>query len=150
MLPKNFELSYIDENGEKKTPVVIHRAILGSIDRFMAFLLEETKGILPFWIAPIQVNIIPVNNEYHLDYSKELFDELKGDKFRVNLDDREEKLSYKMRESQVKKIPITVILGDNEVKDSTISYRLFGSKDTTTVSKSEFIEFINKQNKVGA
>ena len=149
LLPKNFELSYIDEFGEKKTPVVIHRAILGSIDRFMAFLLEETKGVLPFWIAPTQINIIPVNNEYHLDYAKELFNELKDTKFRVNLDDREEKLSYKMRESQVKKIPITVIIGDNEIKGNSVSYRLFGSKDTTTVQRNEFIEFINNKNKVG-
>ena len=141
-LPMKFDLTYVDRDGEKKTPVVLHRAIFGSIDRFMAFYLEETKGNLPLWLAPTEVNIIPVNNEFHLDYANELFEILKENNVRVNLDDREEKLSYKMRESQVKKIPVTVILGDNEIKDESVSYRLFGSKDTTTLKKADFISYI--------
>ena len=141
-LPMKFDLTYVDRDGEKKTPVVLHRAIFGSIDRFMAFYLEETKGNLPLWLAPTEVNIIPVNNEFHLDYATELFEILKENNVRVNLDDREEKLSYKMRESQVKKIPVTVILGDNEIKDESVSYRLFGSKDTTTLKKADFISYI--------
>lgn len=144
-LPERFELEYIDSNGEKARPVVIHRAILGSLDRFIAFLLEETKGVLPVWLAPIQVNIIPVNNEFHLEYSKELEKKLKDMNYRVELDDRNEKLSYKMRESQIKKIPITIILGDKEVENKTISYRQIGSKDTTTVSFEELIELLNKK-----
>lgn len=144
-LPERFELEYIDSNGEKARPVVIHRAILGSLDRFIAFLLEETKGLLPVWLAPIQVNIIPVNNEFHLEYSKELANKLKDMNYRVELDDRNEKLSYKMRESQIKKIPITIILGDKEVENKTISYRQIGSKDTTTVSFDELIELLNKK-----
>ena len=146
-LPMKFDLTYVDSDGEKKTPVVIHRAIFGSLDRFMAFYLEETKGNLPLWLAPNQVDIIPVNNEYHLDYSKRIFDELIDKEFRASLDDRNEKLSYKMRESQIKKVPITVIIGDNEVKDNTVSYRVFGSKETTTLKYDEFMEFIDSERK---
>ena len=143
-LPSKFELSYIDKDGARKTPVVLHRAIFGSIDRFMAYYLEETKGVLPLWLAPTQINIIPVNEALHTKYAGEVFDELKTAGYRVNLDDREEKLSYKMRESQIKKIPITIILGDNEMNDCKISYRLFGSKDTTTLNMDEFKSYLEK------
>ena len=145
LLPKNFELSYVDENGEKKTPVVIHRAILGSIDRFMAFLLEETKGNLPLWIAPVQLNVIPVNNKYHLEYAKEIYELLKKSNFRVELDDREEKLGYKMRESVMKKIPYSIILGQKEVDDKTISFRKHGSEETQTLSQKEFVKMIKEK-----
>ena len=143
LLPRRFELSYIDNKGEKQIPVVLHRAIFGTFDRFTAFIIEETKGNFPLWLSPVQVNIIPVNNEYHLDYSNKIFEELKRNNIRVELDDRDEKLSYKMRESQTKKIPITLILGDNERDNNTISYRLFGSRETTTLSTKDFIELIN-------
>ena len=143
LLPRRFELSYIDNKGEKQIPVVLHRAIFGTFDRFTAFIIEETKGNFPLWLSPVQVNIIPVNNEYHLDYSNKIFEELKGNNIRVELDDRDEKLSYKMRESQTKKIPITLILGDNERDNNTISYRLFGSRETTTLSIENFIKLIN-------
>ena len=139
-LPMKFDLNYIDKDGTKKTPVVIHRAILGSIDRFIAFYLEETKGNLPTWLSPIQVNIIPVNNNYHLDYCNKLKEELEKNNIRVNLDERDEKLSYKMRESQTKKIPYTLIIGDSEKENNTISYRLHGKKDTTTLPINEFID----------
>ena len=143
LLPRRFELSYIDQNGEKQTPVVLHRAIFGTFDRFTAFLLEETKGALPFWCSPVQVNVIPVNNKYHLDYATDIKNKLKDLNFRVNLDSREEKLGYKLRESVVNKTPITVILGQSEVDNNTISYRLYGSEDTTTTSIDEFINFLN-------
>ena len=143
LLPRRFELSYIDNKGEKQIPVVLHRAIFGTFDRFTAFIIEETKGNFPLWLSPVQVNIIPVNNEYHLDYSNTIFEELKRNNIRVELDDRDEKLSYKMRESQTKKIPITLILGDNERDNNTISYRLFGSRETTTLSIENFIKLIN-------
>lgn len=87
----------------KKTPVVLHRAILGSLDRFMAYILEETKGALPLWLSPTQINVIPVNNEYHTEYANKIYELLKDNGFRVNIDLRDEKLSYKMRESQTKK-----------------------------------------------
>lgn len=103
LLPRRFDLSYIDNKGEKKTPVVLHRAIFGTFDRFTAFLIEETKGAFPTWLAPVQVNIIPVNNNYHLTYANEIYKMLKDASVRVELDDRDEKLSYKMRESQTKK-----------------------------------------------
>lgn len=142
LLPRKFELYYIDEQGEKKTPVVIHRAVLGSIDRFIALLLEETKGALPLWLAPVGINVIPVNNEYHLEYAKNIYEEIRKKGYRVELDDRNEKLSYKMREGQLKKIPITLILGQKEVDNKEISFRLFGSKETTTLSKDEFFNYI--------
>ena len=144
-LPAKFNLEYVDKDGSKKTPVVIHRAILGSIDRFIAFYLEETKGALPLWMSPTQVNIIPVNNEYHLEYAKEVFNELNDLDIRVSLDDRDEKLGYKMRESVMKKNPITLILGQKEVDDKTISFRRYGSSDTETVTKDEFVKLVKKE-----
>ena len=141
-LPEKFDLSYIDEDGKKARPVVIHRAIFGSLDRFIAFLLEETKGVLPLWLAPVQISILPVNNEYHLDYANQVYDELKKH-FKVELNNKDEKLSYRMREVQTSKIPCTVILGDNEKENNLISYRLFGSKETNTVTKEQFINFLN-------
>ncbi len=142
LLPRRFDLSYIDQNGEKQTPVVLHRAIFGTFDRFTAFLIEETKGAFPLWLAPIGINIIPVNNDIHFNYAKEIKDLLESKDFRVNLDDRNEKLGYKMRESQTKKIPITLILGDRELENREISYRLYGEKDTTTLTIDEFVKFI--------
>ena len=142
LLPRRFDLSYIDSKGEKQVPVVLHRAIFGTFDRFTAFLIEELKGIFPLWLAPNQVNVIPVNNEYHLDYAKEIFDVLQENGYRVSLDDRNEKLSYKMRESVIQKIPVTVILGQKEVDNNTISYRVYGSEETITVSKEEFLSYL--------
>lgn len=143
-LPANFELKYVDVDGSKKTPVVIHRAILGSIDRFMAFYLEETKGALPLWLHPNQVTIIPVNNEYHLEYANELYSLLKNSNIRVKLDSRDEKLGYKMRESQIMKTPITVILGNDERDNKTVSLRLFGRDDKITMSIDEFRNYLEE------
>ncbi len=144
-LPERFELEYINEDGEKVRPVVIHRAILGSLDRFIAFLLEETKGVLPLWLAPVQVNIIPVNNEYHLEYAKEIRDLLVKNHIRVNLDDRNEKLGYKLREAVMKKTLYNVVLGDKEINSKEISYRMYGSSETTTVSQSDFVKLITDE-----
>ncbi len=147
LLPRRFGLTYIDKDGSKQTPVVLHRAIFGTFDRFTAFILEETKGILPFWLSPVQINIIPVNNKYHLEYSEKIYNELKNKGFRVQLDDRDEKLGYKMRESVMKKVPYTLILGQKEVDDNTISYRKIKSEDTINISVDEFIKLINEENK---
>ena len=144
-LPAKFDLKYVDKNGEKKTPVVLHRAILGSLDRFIAFLLEDTKGVLPTWLSPVQVNIIPVNNTYHLDYCKNLYNKLMNENLRVELDDRDEKMGYKIRESVIKKIPYTLIIGQKEVDNNTISYRKVGSEETNTVTYEEFINLIKSQ-----
>ena len=143
LLPRKFELSYIDSNGEKQTPVVLHRAIFGTFDRFTAFIIEETKGAFPLWLAPISINIIPVNNEYHLEYATRVKEILEENGIRVNLDSRNEKLGYKMREAQTRKIPMTLILGDKERDNKEISYRLYSEKETTTMKLDEFIEFIN-------
>ena len=142
LLPRRFDLSYIDNKGEKKTPVVLHRAIFGTFDRFTAFLIEETKGAFPTWLAPVQVNIIPVNNNYHLEYANEIYKMLKDASVRVELDDRDEKLSYKMRESQTKKIPITLILGDKERDENLVSYRRHWSLKTYSVTKDTFKELL--------
>ena len=141
LLPRRFELSYIDSEGNKQVPVVLHRAIFGTFDRFTAFILEETKGALPLWLSPTQINIIPVNNEYHLEYAQKIYEKLKED-YRVTFDDRNEKLGYKMRESVTKKIPVTLIIGQKEVDNNTISYRLHGSEETITVSFDEFSKIL--------
>ena len=143
LLPERFELEYVDEGGKKERPVVIHRAILGSLDRFIAFLLEETKGDLPTWLAPIQVKIIPVSSEHQGEYAKETEEYLKKNKIRVESDLRNEKLGYRLREAQTAKIPYTLILGDQEKENKTISYRLHGQKETTTVSKEKFLELMS-------
>lgn len=145
LLPRRFELTYVDSNGEKQTPVVIHRAIFGTFDRFTAFLIEETKGAFPTWLAPTQAVVIPVSSEHHGNYASEIYQLLKGHGIRVELDDRNEKLGYRLRETQTKKVPYTIILGDNEQQDNTISYRLHGQKETTTIAKEEFIKLIKEE-----
>ena len=144
LLPRRFELTYINEKGEKQTPVVIHRAILGSIDRFIAFYLEETKGVLPLWLAPVQMVVMPVNSEFQGEYAKEVYEWLKENNIRVELDDRNEKLGYRLRGSQTRKIPYTLILGDKEKEYKDISFRLFGSTETTTMSQKDFLKHVEK------
>ena len=147
-LPERFELEYIGEDGKAHRPVVIHRAILGSLDRFIAFLLEETKGNLPLWLSPVQVIVIPVSSEYQGEYANKVYEELKKNDIRVELDNRNEKLGYRLREAQTRKIPYTLILGDKEKTDNTISYRRHGEKDTTTVNIEEFIKLLKEEVKL--
>ena len=144
-LPAKFDLSYIDKDGSKKTPVVLHRAVFGSIDRFIAYYLEETRGNLPLFLSPVQVKILPVNNEYHLDYAKEILNKLIDEDIRVELDDREEKVGYRMREAVMQKVPIVLVLGQKEVDEKLISYRRRGSQDTTTVTYEEFIDLLKNE-----
>ncbi len=143
-LPERFDLTYVDSNGEKKRPVMLHRVIYGSIERFIGILIEHYAGAFPLWLSPVQVNIIPVNSEYHLDYAKKIKAKLEENNIRVSLDDREEKLGYKLRESVLKKMPITLILGQKEVDSENISYRLYGSEETKTVSIDEFISSVKE------
>lgn len=145
LLPRRFDLSYIDKNGEKQVPVVLHRAIFGTFDRFTAFLIEETKGAFPTWLSPVQVNIIPVNNAYHFEYATEVKDLLEENGVRVEVDSREEKLGYRMRESQTKKIPYTLVLGDKEKENKTVNYRMFGSQEQTSISLEEFVKQIKEE-----
>ena len=146
-LPAKFNLSYIDSNGEKQTPVVLHRAILGSLDRFMAYILEETKGNLPTWLAPVQVRVMPVktDNEELTAYAQEICNALEERNVRVELDDRSEKLGYRMREGQVQKVPYLLVVGFNEKEDRTVSFRLHGEKDTTVLPLDEFVEKIDNE-----
>ena len=143
LLPERFDLTYIDEEGKKVRPVVLHRAVTSTSERFIAYLLEETKGLFPLWIAPVQMKILPVNNEKHLDYAKKVYELLNKEGFRVELDERDEKLSYKMRDTQVKKVPVSIIIGEKEIENNTISYRLFGKTDTITLPMNEFIDKMN-------
>ncbi len=145
LLPRKFELSYVDSDGSKKVPVVLHRAIFGTFDRFTAFILEETKGVLPTWLSPVQINIIPVNNEYHLEYCKGIKERLSSLNIRSELDDRDEKLSYRMRESQTRKIPYTLVIGDKEKDGNMVNYRRHGSQETISVSVDEFISLIDDE-----
>ncbi len=142
LLPRRFELSYIDNKGEKQVPVVIHRAIFGTFDRFTAFLIEETKGAFPTWLSPVQVKVIPVNPEFQGEYAAEITSFLKENGVRVELDDRNEKLGYRLREAQTGKVPYTLILGDAEKDNNQVSYRLHGEKETTTLSKEDFLKHI--------
>lgn len=146
-LPAKFELTYIDADGEKKCPVVLHRAILGSIDRFMAYILEETKGNLPTWLAPVQVKVLPIkNDDEELNaYAKKIVDTLFDADVRVELDDRSEKFGYKMREAQIQKVPYIVVAGKNEAEAGEISFRLHGEKETTTVKFDEFIKLVTEE-----
>ena len=143
-LPERFELTYVSEDGSKKRPVVIHRAILGSLDRFIAFLIEETKGVFPFWLAPTQVSVIPVNSVYHLDYARDIVMKLNDAGIRASLDDRDEKLGYRLRESVTKKIPYVLIIGDKEKEENIISFRKYGSQDTNSLDLDNFIQELHK------
>ena len=145
LLPERFELEYIGEDGKVHRPVVIHRGIVSTMERMVAFLLEEYKGDLPTWLAPNQVRIIPVNNDYHYDYSKEIMQELKKAGVKVAIDDRDEKLGYKIREAANKKIPYTLVIGDKEVENKGVNVRTFGSHDQKEESFVEFKENILKE-----
>ena len=145
LLPERFELEYIGEDGKAHRPVVIHRGIVSTMERMVAFLLEEYKGNLPTWLAPNQVRIIPVNNDYHYDYSKEIMQELKKAGVKVAIDDRDEKLGYKIREAANKKIPYTLVIGDKEVENKGVNVRTFGSHDQKEESFVEFKENILKE-----
>ena len=144
-LPAKFDLTYVDKDGTKKTPVVLHRAVFGSIDRFIAYYLEETKGSLPTWLAPVQVRVIPVNTEFQGEYAEKVYDILNNEGVRVELDNRNEKLGYRLREAQTSKVPYTLILGDKEKDSNEVSYRLHGEKDTTTVSIEDFVKLLKEE-----
>ncbi|PNZ26291.1 Threonyl-tRNA synthetase [Staphylococcus petrasii] len=139
LLPERFELNYIGSDGENHRPVVIHRGVVSTMERFVAFLTEETKGAFPTWLAPKQVEIIPVNVDLHYDYAKNLQDELKSQGVRVEIDDRNEKMGYKIREAQMQKIPYQIVVGDKEVENNEVNVRKYGSQDQETIEKDEFI-----------
>ena len=139
-LPERFDLEYVGEDGEKHRPVVIHRAVLGSSDRFISFLLEETKGFLPIWLAPLQVKVMPITDKQR-DYAKEITDKLRKDKIRVELDDRNEKIGYKIREAQLQKVPYMLIIGDKEIESNAVGVR---SRKDGDIGSMSFDDFSNK------
>ena len=144
-LPERFDLTYIEKDGSKQRPVMLHRVIYGSIERFLGILIEHYAGAFPMWLAPVQVAIVPVHHELHKDYALNIAKLLKDNKIRYTLDDRNEKLGYRIREAQTKKIPVQIVLGQGEVDNNTITIRRFGSKDSSTVSIEEFINLINEE-----
>lgn len=143
--PKRFGLFYIDENGEKQTPVMVHRAVLGSYERFLVLLLEQFKGVLPVWLSPVQVNIVPVNMKYHDECCQKLKQILIDEDIRVSYDDSKEQMGKKIRQSNVMKNPYTLIIGDNERDNNLISFRKYGSEETMSMSIEEFISFMKKE-----
>ena len=141
-LPERFDLTYIDADGSKKRPVMLHRVIYGSIERFIGILIEHFAGCFPLWMAPVQVNVIPVKNEYHLEYAEKLVKLLEEAGLRVNLDAREEKLGYRMREAQTRKYNYNLILGNAERDENKVSFRKHGSEETVTMEIDEFVNML--------
>lgn len=145
-LPERFELEYVDQDGEKKRPVVIHRAILGTSDRFISFLIEETKGNLPVWLSPLQVKILTIADR-HIDYADNLAQILERSGIRVEVDDREEKMGYKIREAQLQKVPYMIVVGDKEVEENKVNVRTRGIQEQIAMDKDEFIAKIKEEAK---
>lgn len=145
LLPERFDLNYIGQDGKQHRPVVIHRGVVSTMERFVAFLIEEYKGAFPTWLAPVQVEIIPVSNEVHFDYASKVRDELVAAGFRVEIDDREEKLGYKIREAQVQKIPYMLVLGDKELESGAVNVRKYGEQSSESVSFDDFLSRLNDE-----
>lgn len=143
-LPERFDLSYIANDGTKKRPIMLHRVIYGSLERFIGVLIEHYAGAFPTWLAPVQVNIIPVSNEHHLEYAKEVKKALLNAKIRVELDNRDEKLGYRMRESQTQKIPFTLVIGDKEVEAKSVNYRAYGKDEQTSLELQKFVDYVKE------
>ena len=140
LLPERFDLTYVGEDGKQHRPVVIHRGVVSTMERFVAFLIEEYKGAFPTWLAPVQVQVIPVSPEVHLDYAKEVQEKLQAEGFRVELDDRDEKIGYKIREAQMLKVPYMLVVGDNEINEKAVNVRKYGEQKSETVPFASFTE----------
>ncbi|PEJ73966.1 threonine--tRNA ligase [Bacillus wiedmannii] len=147
LLPERFELSYVGEDGKQHRPVVIHRGVVSTMERFVAFLIEEYKGAFPTWLAPVQAQIIPVSPQVHLDYAKKVQDELRRAGIRVELDTREEKIGYKIREAQMQKIPYMLVVGDNEVTENGVNVRKYGEQKSETIALDAFVDMIKVEGK---
>ena len=147
LLPNRFKLEYIDQNGKKATPVFIHAGIIGTFERYLSILLEQTKGVLPLWLSPIQVMLIPVNDSYN-DATHKIKLQLLKEDIRVKIDDTDERLSKKIREAQIKKIPYQVVIGEKEIKSKSVTYRQYGKSNETSVSLNDFIKLLKNQIKL--
>jgi threonyl-tRNA synthetase len=144
-LPERFDLTYVDSGGEKVRPVMLHRVIFGSIERFIGILIEHFGGAFPLWLAPVQVKVLPVKNEYHFEYAKKVYALLQENGYHVQLDDREEKLGYRIREGQMEKVPYLLVLGDSERDQNTVTYRKYGEQKQTTVPLDQFLDMLKNQ-----
>ena len=144
-LPQRFDLYYIDENGEKKTPIMIHRAIFGSFDRFIGIIPEHFAGALPTWLAPVQLKVLPISTEKHADYARKLVDELTDKGFRIEIDDRNEKIGYKIREAQLQKVPYMLVVGDKEIENNQVGVRSRKDGDIGAMSLSDFEEKLDRE-----
>ncbi|MFJ8217331.1 threonine--tRNA ligase [Bacillus cereus] len=147
LLPERFELAYVGEDGKQHRPVVIHRGVVSTMERFVAFLIEEYKGAFPTWLAPVQAQVIPVSPQVHLDYAKKVQDELRRAGIRVELDTREEKIGYKIREAQMQKIPYMLVVGDNEVTENGVNVRKYGEQKSETIALNAFVDMIKVEGK---
>ena len=145
LLPKRFNIEYIDSDGTNSTPVLIHRGLIGTYERFISILLEQTKGNLPLWLAPIQVVVIPINNEVHEQYSQEIYKLLRNEKIRVKIDNSDLRLNKKVRNAQISKAKFQLIIGDNEIENKTINMRRYGSQDQEEMSTEKFINLLKKE-----
>lgn len=145
LLPERFDLTYVGEDGKQHRPVVIHRGVVSTMERFVAFLIEEYKGAFPTWLAPVQVQVIPVSPAVHLDYAKQVQEQLQEAGLRVELDARDEKLGYKIRESQIQKIPYMLVIGDNEITEKAVNVRKYGEQKSETVPFEQFLEQIKQE-----
>ena len=143
--PKRFGLFYIDEKGEKQVPVMIHRAILGSYERFLVLLLEQFKGVLPIWLSPVQVNIVPINNEAHIEFCKKLMNRLIDEDIRVEIDSSGETLNKKIKVSNDMKNPYTVVIGNKEMENNSVTFRKLGSSEQNNMNIDDFIQMIKNQ-----
>lgn len=139
LLPERFDLTYVGEDGKQHRPVVIHRGVVSTMERFVAYLIEEYKGAFPTWLAPVQAVVIPVSPDVHFDYAKQVEEKLRAEGFRVETDNREEKIGYKIREHQMQKIPYMLVVGDNEVSENAVNVRKYGEQKSETVSFEKFM-----------
>lgn len=147
LLPERFDLTYVGEDGKQHRPVVVHRGVVSTMERFVAFLLEEYKGALPTWLSPVQVQVIPVSNEAHLEYANRVKEQLQREGVRVEIDDRDEKLGYKIRELQMQKIPYMLVLGDKEVEAGAVNIRKYGENNSESQPLQQFIEQVSEEAK---
>ena len=141
-LPERFDLTYVDSDGTKKRPIMLHRVIYGSIERFIGILIEHFAGAFPLWLAPKQVVIIPVHHENHLAYANKVKEALEAYNIRVSVDDRNEKLGYRIREAQIHKIPVEVVVGDSDQNEDIVTVRRYGKKEEIKMPLNDFVESI--------
>jgi len=145
LLPERFDLTYVAEDGAKRRPVVIHRGLISTWERLLAILIEQYRGAFPLWLAPVQAVILPVNNQYHLAYAKQLYERMFDDDLRVELDAKDEKLGYKIRQSQTQKVPYSIVIGNEEVANRSVTVRAYGSEVQTTYPVETFVSMMKQE-----